>query len=260
MSEQPATDNKLLIERRGGVLVLTINRPEIKNALDFETADGIATAMDELEESDDLAAAVITGAGGFFSSGMDLAAFERGDVPYVASRGVFGVANKPPVKPLIAAVEGGALAGGFELMLACDMVVAARGARFGIPEVKRGLIAAAGALLELPKRIPPAIATELALTGEPIDADRAAHLGLVNRVTEPGTALDGAIELAETIAANAPLAVVASKRVLRETLEWPAAEAWGKQGEIAGPVLTSADAKEGARAFVEKRAPKWTGS
>lgn len=251
---------KLLTERRGGVLVLTINRPEIKNALDFETADGIATAIDELEESDELAAAVITGAGGFFSSGMDLAAFDRGDVPYVASRGVFGVANKPPQKPLIAAVEGGALAGGFELMLACDMVVAARGARFGIPEVKRGLMAAAGALLELPKRIPPAIATELALTGDPIDADRAAHLGLVNRVTEPGAALDGAIELAATIAANAPLAVIASKRVLRETLEWTAAEAWGKQGEIAGPVLTSADAKEGARAFVEKRAPNWTGS
>jgi enoyl-CoA hydratase len=259
MTDQ-ATEAKLLTERRGGVLVLTINRPGIKNALDFETAAGIAAAIDELEESDDLAAAVITGAGGFFSSGMDLAAFERGDVPYVASRGVFGVANNPPAKPLIAAVEGGALAGGFELMLACDMVVAARGARFGIPEVKRGLIAAAGALLELPKRIPPAIAAELALTGDPIDADRAAQLGLVNRLTEPGSALDGAVELAGTIAANAPLAVVASKRVLRETLEWPADEAWGKQGEIAGPVLTSADAKEGARAFVEKRAPEWQGA
>ena len=251
--------DKLRAERRGAVLVLTIDRPDVRNALDFETADAIATAMDELEESDELQAAVITGAGGFFSSGMDLAAFQRGDVPYVGSRGVFGVANKPPVKPLIAAVEGGALAGGFELMLACDMVVAASGSRFGIPEVKRGLIAAAGALLGLPKRIPPAIAMELALTGEPIDADRAAHLGLVNHVTEPGEALEAAVALAERIAANAPLAIIASKRVLRETLEWPPEEAWGKQGEIAGPVLTSEDAREGAQAFVEKRPPVWKG-
>jgi enoyl-CoA hydratase len=251
--------DKLRTERRGTVLVLTIDRPEVKNALDFETADAIATAIDELEESEELRTAVITGAGGFFSSGMDLAAFERGDVPYVAGRGVFGVANDPPAKPLIAAVEGGALAGGFELMLACDMVVAASGSRFGIPEVRRGLIAAAGALLELPKRIPPAIAMELALTGEPVDADRAAHLGLVNHVTEPGRALEEAVALAQRIAANAPLAIVASKRVMRETLGWSAEEAWGKQGEIAGPVLTSEDAREGARAFVEKRDPDWKG-
>lgn len=247
------------LDRGGGVLTITIDRSDVRNALDFATADGICRGIDELEGDPDLRVAILTGAGGYFSSGMDLRAFERGDVPYVAGRGIFGVVNDPPTKPLIAAVEGGAMAGGFELMLACDMVIAAAGAQLGIPEVRRGLLAASGALLELPKMIPPAIAAELALTGEPIGAERAAALGLVNRVCEPGDALRAAGELADAIAANAPLAVAASKRILAETLDWSPEEAWGKQGEIAGPVLTSADAKEGARAFVDKRPPRWAG-
>jgi enoyl-CoA hydratase len=238
---------------------MTINRPEVRNAFDFATADALCSAIDELEEDDELRVGILTGTGGHFSAGLDLKAFQRGDVPYVAKRGIFGIVNAPPSKPLIAAVEGGALAGGFELMLACDMVVAAADARFGIPEVRRGLLAAAGALLELPRRIPPAIAYELALTGEPISASRAADLGLVNRITEPDRALEEAARLAAGIAANAPLAVLASKRVLAETLRWDPEKRWSIQGEIAGPVLTSEDAQEGARAFLEDRDPEWRG-
>jgi enoyl-CoA hydratase len=249
----------ILSERRDRVLVMTVNRPEVRNAFDFATADALSNALDELERDDELRVGVLTGAGGHFSAGMDLEAFQRGDVPYVAKRGIFGIVNAPPSKPLIAAVEGGALAGGFELMLACDMVTAAADARFGIPEVKRGLLAAAGALLDLPRRIPPAIAYELALTGEPIAASRAAELGLVNRVTDAGGALEEALRLAGEIAANAPLAVAASKRVLAETLSWDPGERWVAQGEIAGPVLTSEDAKEGTRAFLEGRDPEWRG-
>lgn len=257
-SDEPSAE-KVIHEVRGRVLVITINRPEIKNAMDMETADGIARGIDRLEEDDELRACVLRGAGEFFSSGMDLAAFQRGDVPFVANRGIFGVVNGPPEKPLIAAVEGGALAGGFELMLACDMVVAAAGSRLGIPEVRRGLLAASGALLDLPRLIPPAIAYEMALTGEPVSAERAAELGLVNRVSEPGRALDVALELANTIAANAPMAVQGSKQVLRETWGWSEEERWQEQGKIVGPVLTSEDAKEGARAFTERREPRWSG-
>lgn len=239
--------------------MLAIDRPEVKNALDMATADAIARGIDELEADEELRVGVLTGTGGYFCAGMDLKAFQRGDVPYVASRGIFGIVNKPPRKPLIAAVEGGALAGGFELMLACDMAVAAADAELGIPEVRRGLLAASGALLELPRRIPPAVAFELALTGEPISATRAAELGLVNRVALPGEALAEAVRLATAIAANAPLAVAASKRVLTETLSWEPEERWSKQGEIVGPVLASEDALEGARAFVERREPRWRG-
>lgn len=257
-SDQSAGD-PVVRERRGRVLLLTIDRPRIKNALDLASADALARGIDELESDPELRVGVLTGAGGFFSAGMDLKAFERGDVPYVASRGIFGIVNNPPAKPLIAAVEGGALAGGFELMLACDMVVAAADAELGIPEVRRGLLAASGALLDLPRRIPPAIAFELALTGEPISAARAAELGLVNRVAEPGEAIAEAIAMADVIAANAPLAVTASKRVLTETLSWDPEQRWSKQGEIVGPVLTSEDAREGARAFAERREPDWKG-
>ncbi len=249
----------ILTERRGNVLVITINRPEVRNAFDFEAADAMSRAVDELDGDEELRVGVLTGAEGHFSAGMDLKAFERGDVPYVERRGVFGVINEPPETPLIAAVEGGALAGGFELMLACDMVVASSEAEFGIPEVRRGLLAASGALLSLPLLIPQPIAVELALTGTPITAARAAELGLVNAVTPPGAALDRALELAETIAANAPLAVKASKRILKETRGWAESERWEKQGPIVGPVLTSEDAREGARSFLERREPTWKG-
>ena len=186
-------NDAVLTERRDGVLVITINRPEAKNAVNGAVAAGIAAALDELDSSDDLRVGVLTGAGGVFSAGMDLKAFLTGEVPVIEGRGLGGLTEAPPRKPLIAAVEGWALAGGFELMLACDLVVAADTARFGVPEVKRALVAGAGAAVLLPQRIPRTIALELLLTGEPIPAQRAADLGLVNRLTPEGGALDGAL-------------------------------------------------------------------
>lgn len=253
-----AEDN-VLIERRDGVLIITINRPEARNSFDLKTADAMSRALDSLENDDQLHVGVLTGAGGHFSAGMDMKAFLRGDVPYVAHRGIFGILNQPPDKPLIASIEGAAIAGGFELMLACDLVVAADDVLLGLPEVKRGLCAAAGGLMKLPRRIPLAIAAELTLTGELINAERGRELGLVNRLAPPGGALDAALELAQAVAANAPLAVKASKEVLYASLDWTSAEAWGKQGGIVGPVLASDDAIEGSKAFSEKRAPRWQG-
>ena len=194
-----------------------------------------------------------------FSAGMDLKAFLRGESPFVEGRGFAGLVQGPPRKPLIAAIEGFALAGGLEIALACDLVVAARGAKLGIPEAKRSLVASAGGLIHLPHRIPYHVAMELALTGDPIDAERGAELGLVNRLAEPGSAVDTAIELAEAIAKNGPLALVASKQLVRGAYDWTEQEAWQKQGEIAGPVLVSEDAREGATAFAEKREPVWKG-
>ena len=190
---------------------------------------------------------------------MDLKAFLRGEVTRVEGRGILGIAMTPPKKPLIAAVEGYALAGGFEAMLACDLTVAARNAQFGIPEVKRGLAAAAGGLLRLPRVIPQRIAMELALTGDMISAERAAQYGLVNILTEPGEALAEAKKLAARIIANAPLSVAASKRVINEQRDWPLGEMFARQQEITAPVLASADAREGAAAFAEKRKPDWKG-
>ncbi len=251
--------DEVLVERRGGVQIITINRPEAKNALNGAVAVGIAAAVDELEESDDLHVGVLTGAGGTFCAGMDLKAFLRGESPTVGDRGLGGITQAPPRKPLIGAVEGWAVAGGFELLLACDMVVAAETAKFGVPEVKRALVAGAGAALLLPQRIPQAIALELLLTGDPISAERAAQLGLVNRLTPEGGALDGAVALAATIAANGPLAVAVTKQIARSASDWTQAEGWTKQNELMEPVFTSEDAREGATAFAEKRAPIWTG-
>ncbi|MCE0763671.1 crotonase/enoyl-CoA hydratase family protein [Pseudonocardia kujensis] len=251
--------DEVLVERRGAVQVITINRPQQKNALNLGVAQGIAAAVDELDASDELRVGVLTGAGGAFSAGMDLKAFLRGESPSIEGRGLCGITQAPPRKPLIGAVEGWALAGGFELLLACDLVVAARTARFGVPEVKRSLVAAGGAALHLPRRLPPAIALELLLTGDPISAERAAEVGLVNRVTDEGGALDGAVALGETIAANGPLAVAATKEVARQTVDWTLADMWAKQEPIIRPVFSSEDAKEGATAFAEKRAPVWKG-
>ncbi|MCE3551847.1 crotonase/enoyl-CoA hydratase family protein [Pseudonocardia sp. RS11V-5] len=251
--------DEVLVERRGAVQVITINRPQQKNALNLGVAQGIAAAVDELDASDELRVGVLTGAGGAFSAGMDLKAFLRGESPSIEGRGLCGITQAPPRKPLIGAVEGWALAGGFELLLACDLVVAARTARFGVPEVKRSLVAAGGAALHLPRRLPPAIALELLLTGDPISAERAAEVGLVNRVTEEGGALEGAVALGETIAANGPLAVAATKEVARQTVDWTLADMWAKQEPIIRPVFSSEDAKEGATAFAEKRAPVWKG-
>jgi enoyl-CoA hydratase/carnithine racemase len=250
----------VLAERReGGVLLVTIDRPQARNAVNKDVAEGIAAAMDELDGADELAVGVLTGAGGYFCAGMDLKAFAAGERPWVEGRGFAGIVERPPAKPLIAAVEGFALAGGLELALSCDLIVAARGARFGIPEVKRGLAAAGGGLLRLPTRIPRAIAMELALTGDPIDAERAAEIGLVNALAEPGAAVDAALGLAARIAPNAPLAVAGSKCVIDAGPGWPAGEAWARQAEIVNPIRESRDALEGARAFAEKREPKWEG-
>src|SRR3954449_681576 len=220
------SDEAILTEERDGILIVTINRPEARNSVNGDVASGIAAALDRLDAEDDLRVGVVTGAGGYFSAGMDLKAFVQGQSPYAGDRGFAGIAQRSSRKPLIAAVEGFALAGGFEIALSCDLIVASRDARFGIPEVKRSLVAAAGALLRLPKRIPYHLAMELALTGEPISAERAAEVGLVNRLTEPGEAVAGARELAARIAANGPLALAASKRILVEAPAWRAGEEW----------------------------------
>jgi enoyl-CoA hydratase len=255
MSEEQA----VLTERRDGVLLITLNRPDARNAVNGALAQGIADALDELDADDELRIGVLTGAGKGFSSGMDLKAFVKGERPYVDDRGFAGITMRASDKPLIAAIEGFAVAGGFEIALSCDLIVAARGAKLGIPEAKRSLVAAAGALIRLPKRIPYHLAMELALTGDPILAERGAELGLVNRLTDPGGAVDGALELAAAIAKNGPLALTASKKIIGASLDWTEEEAWQKQGEIAGPVMGSEDAQEGARAFAEKREPRWVG-
>ena len=249
----------VLTERRGNVLLITLNRPDARNAINLALAEGVAAALDELDADGDLAVGVLTGAGKGFSAGMDLKAFVTGERPWVGDRGFAGIVQRASRKPLIAAVEGFAVAGGFEVALACDLIVAARGANLGIPEVKRSMVAAGGALLRLPRRMPYGLAMELALTGDPIDAERAYELGVVNRLAEPGAAVEAALELAATIAKNGPLALDATKAVLQRQFDWTEEEFWQKQGELAGPVFTSEDAREGATAFAEKREPVWKG-
>ncbi len=242
-----------------GVCTIAINRPESKNAVNLAVAQAIAQAVDELDRRDDLKVGILTGNGGTFCAGMDLKAFLRGEVGRVEGRGFAGFTEKPPRKPIIAAIEGFALAGGLELALACDLIVASRDARLGLPEVKRGLVANAGGLVRLPRQVPIRIAMELVLTGEPMPVEVLAGFGLVNRVVEPGTALREAMSLARSIAANAPMAVRVSKEVMSRSPDWPSADMFRLQREITAPVFTSADAREGATAFAEKRKPVWTG-
>ena len=249
----------VLVETRDNVLVITINRPDARNAVNGDVAQGVAAALDRLDAEPALAVGVLTGAGGTFSSGMDLKGFLRGETPVVEGRGLAGLTQAPPRTPLIAAVEGWALAGGFEMVLACDHVVAARDAKFGLPEVKRSLVAGGGGLLRLPQRLPYHVAMELALTGDPLTAEDAHGYGLVNRLTDSGGALDGALELAATIAANGPLALTATKEILRRSLDWSEDEGWKQQNDIMVPVFGSEDAREGAAAFAEKRPPRWQG-
>lgn len=247
----------VLVEQRDRVLVVTLNRPQARNAVNAEVSAAVAAAMDDLEARDDLSVGVITGAGGTFCAGMDLKAFLTGEDVTSGGRGLAGICERPPAKPLVAAVEGWALAGGCEVVLACDVVVASREAKLGIPEVKRGLVAGAGGLVRLPRKIPQNVANELALTGDPITAERAERLGLVNLVTEPGGALDAALELAGRMTANGPLAMAATKRILAEQADWSTGEVWERQLEVMSPVFGSEDAQEGARAFAEKRPPQW---
>jgi enoyl-CoA hydratase len=255
----PEDTSAVLTERRDGVLLITLNRPDARNAVNGALAQGVAAALDDLDASDDVSVGVLTGAGKGFSSGMDLKAFAAGERPWAGDRGFAGITQRAAEKPLIAAIEGFAVAGGFEIALSCDLIVAARDARIGIPEAKRGLVAAGGALIRLPNRIPYHVAMELALTGDPIGAERAYEVGIVNRVTEPGGAVDAALELAAEIARNGPLALRASKKLVAAALDWDEAEAWEKQGELTGPVFASEDAREGAVAFAEKRDPVWKG-
>jgi enoyl-CoA hydratase len=249
----------ILTEVADGVAVITINRPEARNAVNGDVARGMAAAIDEFDGRGDVSVLVLTGAGGTFSAGMDLKGFLAGDVPAVPGRGFGGIVEHPPAKPVIAAVEGYALAGGFELVMACDLVVASEAARFGLPEVRRGLVAGAGGLLRLPRRIPYHVAMEIALTGEHFPAARLAEVGLVNRLVPAGQALAAARELAAQVARGGPLALAATKRVITESPDWPSDRAFARQGEIIGPVFVSKDALEGAAAFAEKRPPVWRG-
>jgi len=249
----------VLTERRENVLLITINRPEVRNAVNAAVAAGVAGALEELDGDEALSVGVLTGAGGFFCAGMDLGAFVKGESPWFGDRGFAGIAQRASRKPLIAAIEGFAVAGGMEIALACDLIVAAKGAKMGIPEAKRSLVAAGGALLRLPRRMPYHMVMELALTGDTQPAERFHEWGVVNRLAEPGEAVQEALELAGRLAKSGPLALIASKRILQEQYDWSAAEMWEKQGTISGPVFASEDAKEGASAFKEKREPVWRG-
>jgi len=250
---------EVLVVQQDRILIITINRPRARNAVNAAVSQCLADAVDRLDAEADLSVGVITGAGGTFCAGMDLKAFARGETVSIAGRGL-GFTERPPVKPLISAVEGFALAGGTELALATDLIVASKDAVFGIPEVKRGLFAAGGGLLRLPQRIPYAIAMELALTGDNLPAKRAAELGLINMLAEPGAALDEALALARRITANGPLAVAATKRIIVESRSWTPDTMFAEQSKIKPSVFESNDAKEGAAAFAEKRPPKWTGT
>jgi len=243
----------------GQIAVVTINRPQARNAINEAVATGMAACLDELDARKDVRVIVLTGAGGTFCAGMDLKGFLAGENPAAGGRGFAGIVERPPAKPVVAAVEGYALAGGFEVALACDLIVASEDASFGLPEVTRGLVAAAGGLLRLPRRIPYHLAMELALTGQRLPAAQLHQAGLISRLVPAGQALTAAAELAAQISQNAPLALAATKRVIVESADWPSGEAFARQGVIAGPVFGSADAMEGALAFGEKRPPVWRG-
>jgi enoyl-CoA hydratase/carnithine racemase len=246
------------VEVDGNVGLIAINRPAVRNAIDFDTASEIARALDDFESRTAVRAIIITGRGGFFSAGMDLKALAAtGQRPITAARGAFGIVERPPAKPLIAAIEGAALGGGLEIALAADIIVVADDARLGLPEVARGLVAAAGGVIRLPNRIPSALAMEMILTGTPITAQRAHDIGLVNHIVPSGEALAAARKLAEIVAANAPMAVRAAKAIATESARWSVGDAFVLQRKYTDAVRESADAKEGAAAFVEKRSPVW---
>ncbi|ARX80994.1 MULTISPECIES: crotonase/enoyl-CoA hydratase family protein [Streptomyces] len=249
----PGSAADVLVERRGPVLVVRLNRPRVRNALTRAMAEELARAFAELDAREELRVGVLTGTPPAFCAGMDLAAFARGERASLPDRGFGGLTERPPAKPLIAAVEGAAVGGGFEMVLACDMVVASADARFALPEVRRGLVAAAGGLLRLPRAIAPVVAMEMALTGEPIDARRAFELGLVNRVVPAGTAVAAACELGERIAAHAGHAVLASKAVLARARDGELADEYRSHRELLADIIGSPGARAGARDFVQGR-------
>jgi enoyl-CoA hydratase len=246
-------------EDQDGVLVITIDRPKARNAVDGATARALTDAFDQLDSRDDLLVGVLTGTGGVFSAGMDLKAYARGDTPIIPGRGFAGLTRTQLRTPLIAAVEGWALGGGTEMALACDLIVAAQDATFGLTEVTFGLVPPEGGIVRLPERIPRNIALEVLLTGDPLPAERAQQLGLVNHITPPGEALDKAVELAHRIARNAPLSIAAVKRAVNERTAYGDQDAFRQQDQVVAPVLASHDAQEGAHAFAEKRSPHWEG-
>lgn len=258
-ADEVLVSEEVLVSTDGPVLQVMLNRPTVRNAINLRVAEQVSAALDRLDESPELLVGVVTGSGGTFSAGMDLRAFANGERPTVPGRGFAGITAEPPRKPVIAAVEGYALAGGFEIALACDLIVAAEDAVFGLPEVTRGLVASAGGLLRLPQRLPFHVAMELVLTGARLPAPAAHAHGLVNRLVAPGSALTTAHALAAVIARNGPLAVRTSKEIVVRSRDWPAAEAFARQRALSEPVATSADALEGARAFAEHRPARWTG-
>jgi len=259
MTDPHASSNALLVDKREHVLVLTLNRPEAKNAFNAELSTALSDALDRFEDDATLRVCVLTGAGGSFSAGMDLKALLRGEKSFTKKRGGFGIMTSPPNKPIIAAIEGYAVAGGLELALCCDLIVATTSSKLGLPEVKRGLVAVGGGLFRLPRRIPYHVVMELALTGEAQPAERFLQLGLVNKVVPDGQALTAALELAQRIAQNGPLATAATKQILTKAHGWSDEEAWREQRAIASRALTSKDATEGSRAFAEKRPPVFRG-
>jgi enoyl-CoA hydratase len=259
MSAASEATELVLVERHEGVLTITINRPAQKNAVNHDVAVQLSSALELLDADTDLSVGVLTGAGETFSAGMDLKAFAAGEVPTLPGQGFGGLTRAEVRKPLIAAVEGWALGGGFELALACDLIVAAEDARFGFPEVTRGLVASEGGLIRLPRRIPYHVALRVLLTGEPLPAAEAWERGLVTELTENGAALERARELAERIAPNAPLALAAVKEIVRTTQGLSEQAAFERQDQTTSRLISSEDAHEGARAFAERRAPVWHG-
>jgi enoyl-CoA hydratase len=251
--------DEVTVEVGDGVAVVTINRPQARNAVNEVVARTIAATIDELDPDPNVKAFVFTGAGGTFCAGMDLKGFAAGENSTAGGRGFGGITERPPAKPAIAAVEGYALAGGFEIALACDLIIASEEATFGLPEVRRGLVAGAGGLLRLPRRIPYHLAMEIALTGDRFPATRLHSAGLISRIVLPGEALADARALAIQIGQNAPLALAATKRIIVESADWSRTEEFARQSEIAAPVFFSADAMEGAVAFAQKRPPVWRG-
>ena len=254
---EPSGTPSVVTDRHGPVLCIGVHRPEVRNAYDRDVAERVSAALDSFEADDDLLVAILYGRGGVFSSGMDLKRFLTGELPAVGEHGLLGLVTRRRTKPAIAAVDGYAIAAGFEVALACDFIVAAGDAYFSLPEVRRGLVPAGGALRNLPRRIPSGIAAELALTGRPLTARRAFELGLVARLSAPGRSLDCALELAGEIAANAPEAVRATRAVLAGQADWGQAEFWERQAAIIAPEQSGPDAVEGATAFLERRAPRW---